>query len=110
MTIDEAIKWFEDELSGGKCSPDCVRCNANEMALNALRYQQAMMGQETTMEQDKRLIPRTPELWGDGFDDDGNIILDSWNCPNCKGSYEVDYDKYKYCPECGQAIDWSDEE
>lgn len=23
--------------------------------------------------------------------------------------YEVDYDDYKFCPNCGQAIDWSDE-
>lgn len=43
MTIDEAIKWFEDELTGGKCSPDCVQCNADEMALSALRYQRAMV-------------------------------------------------------------------
>nr|DAF27526.1 MAG TPA: DNA REPAIR HELICASE RAD25, SSL2, PRE-INITIATION COMPLEX, RNA POLYMERASE.0A [Caudoviricetes sp.] len=24
--------------------------------------------------------------------------------------YEVDYDDYDYCPNCGQRIDWRDEE
>lgn len=23
-------------------------------------------------------------------------------------AYELDYDKYEYCPNCGQRIDWSD--
>lgn len=31
-----------------------------------------------------------------------------YDCPNCEKSYEMDYEKYDYCPNCGQAIDWSD--
>ncbi len=31
------------------------------------------------------------------------------DCPCCRTRYEVDYDDYKFCPNCGQAIDWSDE-
>lgn len=56
---------------------------------------------------DKR-IPKKPNIYGDGYDDDGNLIYDMYDCPNCDSSYEIDYEKYDYCPKCGQAIDWSD--
>lgn len=52
-------------------------------------------------------IPAKPDIYGDGYSD-GEIVLDSWDCPNCGASYEIDYDDYDYCPICGQAIDWSD--
>lgn len=55
---------------------------------------------------DKR-VPKVPDIYGDGYDDGGALIYDSWKCPNCEKSYEIDYDKYDYCPCCGQAIDWS---
>ena len=54
-------------------------------------------------------IPKKPTYEGDGFDDEGNLIYDTWYCPNCNHSYEVDYDEYDFCPRCGQAIDWSDD-
>ena len=43
---------------------------------------------------------------GDGYDDSGNLIYDTWICPNCEKDHEVDYDDYDFCPNCGQAIDW----
>ena len=49
---------------------------------------------------------RTPDYEGDGCDEDGNIIYDTWICPKCRTKYEVDYEKHKFCPECGQAIRW----
>ena len=51
-----------------------------------------------------------PEICGDGYDDSGNLIYDEWKCPRCGKSYEIDYDDYDYCPNCGQKIDWSDED
>lgn len=48
--------------------------------------------------------PETPNIWGDGYDKEGNMIYDMYDCPNCGKSYEID-DCYKHCPECGQAID-----
>ena len=47
--------------------------------------------------------PKTPDYEGDGYAD-GYMVYDTWICPNCGAKYEVDYDDYKYCPECGQAI------
>ena len=56
----------------------------------------------------ERQIPSKPDMYGDGYDDDGNMIYDTYDCPNCNTNYEIDYDgKHKFCPECGQAIDWS---
>lgn len=34
------------------------------------------------------------------------FMLATWTCPKCEKSYEDD-DKYDFCPNCGQAIDWS---
>lgn len=37
---------------------------------------------------------------------------DSICCPNCKGEIaemdDYDYYKHNYCPDCGQALDWSE--
>ncbi len=56
------------------------------------------------------LIPQVPHYEADGYDTEGNLVYDTWICPNCETHYKVEYDHYKYCPECGQAIDWSEEE
>ena len=56
----------------------------------------------------KKQIPKKPDLEGDGYDDNGNLIYDTWICPYCEAHYEVDYDIYNHCPKCGQAIDRSD--
>ena len=52
---------------------------------------------------------RRPDYEGDGYSD-GHLVYDTWICPCCGKHYEVDYDDYDFCPECGQCIDWSDEE
>lgn len=61
----------------------------------------------------EKQIPKKPDYEGDGYDENGNFIYDTWICPNCGKHYEVDYDDYNFCPECGQAIDnpldWSDD-
>lgn len=63
----------------------------------------------TAIEALEKQIPKTPNYEGDGYWN-GELIYDTWICPNCGKDYEVDYDNYKHCPECGQAIDRSDEE
>ncbi|MCM1008860.1 MAG: Lar family restriction alleviation protein [Ruminococcus flavefaciens] len=51
-------------------------------------------------------IALKPDIYGDGYDDNGNIIYDTYDCPNCEASYELDYEKHDYCPSCGQKFDW----
>lgn len=53
-------------------------------------------------------ISKKPNLEGDGYDEKGQLIYDTWICPNCEKHYELDYEEYDYCPHCGQKIDWSD--
>lgn len=55
----------------------------------------------------QKQIPQFPHYEGDGYDPEGELIYDTWRCPNCDEAYEVDYDEYDYCPNCGQRIDWS---
>lgn len=58
----------------------------------------------------EKQIPNPPYLEGDGYDENGEMIYDTWECPSCSESYEVDYEKHDYCPNCGQAIDWREQE
>lgn len=58
----------------------------------------------------KKQIPKRPDYEGNGYDENGNLIYDTWICPSCEEEYEVDYEEYKFCPNCGQRIDWSGEE
>lgn len=47
-------------------------------------------------------------LEGDGYSD-GELVYDTAICENCNERYEIDYDEhYKYCPNCGQRLDWSE--
>lgn len=55
----------------------------------------------------ERQKPKTPNIWGDGYDENGNMIYDMYDCPCCGKSYEIDYDHYEYCPKCGQHMDKS---
>ena len=57
----------------------------------------------------EKQIPKKPTYEGDGYAPDGTFVFDEWLCPCCGKRYEVDYDDYDYCPNCGQKIDWSDE-
>ncbi len=58
----------------------------------------------------EKQIPKKPDISGDSCDKDGNLIYDTYDCPNCHTSYEMEYEKYDYCPSCGQALDWSNNE
>lgn len=84
MTINEAIKFAKEN----------VLAYTSEMAEFKALAIEALEKQE----------PKTPNYEGDGYWD-GVLVYDTWICPCCGKEYEVDYDDYKYCPECGQAID-----
>lgn len=57
----------------------------------------------------EKQIPKKPHFEGDGYWN-GEIVYDTWVCPNCDAGFETETDMHKYCPNCGQAIDWSEEE
>ena len=94
MTIDEAIKRLDRNAYRTTCYGNrVVEHEENLIAIHALEKQ----------------IPKKPTYEGDGYAPDGTFVFDEWLCPCCGKRYEVDYDDYDYCPNCGQKIDWSDE-
>lgn len=91
MTNSEAIVVFKERLAipdYKKQIPDYFE--AMELAVNALEKQ----------------IAKKPDIEGDGYAD-GQLVYDTWICPCCEKHYEIDYDNYDYCPNCGQHIDRS---
>ncbi len=93
--------------------PKCETCYHNKFCIDGANYKYA---QDCKNYKDKVLIddalekqtPKKPTIYGDGVGDDGEIIYDSYDCPSCGVSYELDYDKHDYCLTCGQALDWSE--
>lgn len=63
---------------------------------------------ETAIEALEKQIPTSMDVEGDGYAD-GVMIYDTWICPRCGKHYELEYDYYDYCPNCGQALDWSED-
>ena len=55
----------------------------------------------------EKQIPKKPNIEEDGYAD-GQLVYDTWICPCCENHYEIDYDNYDYCPNCGQHIDRSE--
>jgi hypothetical protein len=93
MTNKEAKVWFEEDLKDGKCSDSCPQCNAMELAIKALDKQ----------------IPKKVDI--------KKYIYTKCDCGYTfsvhygDGYYDVPYKKQtRYCPDCGQALDWSDTE
>ena len=63
-----------------------------EMAISALEKQ----------------IPKKLIAEGDGYAD-GSMVYDSFYCPSCDYHME-DYEVKNFCPNCGQAIYWTEVE
>ena len=124
MTENEAIKVLItqkqciDKSSSGQCKIHCGDCKKNiPIAYQEKSYEEAIIALKEiqryreigTVEECREAVekqkPKKPDYEGDGYDDKGELVYDTWICPNCDKKYEVDYDDYKHCPNCGQSID-----
>lgn len=96
ITVDQVIDFFVDFYIAQR-DPD--RVEAAELLTNeeVARYRELK----------ERDTAKEPQYEGDGYSED-EIVYDTWICPNCGTKYEVDYDDYKFCPECGQKIKWEE--
>lgn len=91
--LNEMLKNCNDELEFG------LDDEVDEYTRRAIDvYETAICALE-------KQIPKKPDFEGDGYVD-GYLAHDIWICPCCEKHYEVDYDDYKHCPNCGQTIDW----
>ena len=63
---------------------------------------------EIAVEVMRKQIPKELIAEGDGYAD-GEMVYDSFYCPSCDYHME-DYEVKNYCPNCGQAIDWGNDE
>lgn len=112
MTENEACKRIKYRMhTAGQVSGECGMKDL-EMAIKALeevqQYHQIGTVEECREAVEKQTAKK-PDYEGDGFSD-GQLVYDTWICPCCGKHYEVDCDRYYYCQNCGQHIDWSDEE
>lgn len=94
------------------CNKECDECHLNYEQGNRGEQKEAISVGIAAL---KLQIPKKPMYEVDAYDaydDSGSLIYDTWICPQCESRYEVGYDDYDFCPNCGQAIDWrkSDEE
>lgn len=80
MTYEQAIKSII-ETSGDHFYDCALDDKACELAIDSL----------------ERQIPKKPILLRKFHD---------LRCPVCKGCVETEVDEYRYCPTCGQRIDW----
>ena len=99
MTPERAIEILNPEHREHYDSIETVN-EACRMGMEAIGYR-------IKKKPDTDIINRGIDVAGE-YDIDSNYI-----CPNCKsvvGDCEIEEHYFDYCPDCGQALDWSDEE
>lgn len=86
MTNQEALTELRASIEG--CGFQC-HIETYRSAIGALEKQ----------------VPSKPKRIGYRKSDNGRFITTHTECPSC--DYGV-IERYKYCPDCGQALDWED--
>lgn len=90
VTIKDAIEHYKYGISHDIFSEPVT--TYAEMAVEALGKQ----------------IPKEPVITADGYWN-GIPAYDIWACPNCGKCYEIDFDDFDCCTDCGQKIQWNEE-
>ena len=59
----------------------------------------------------EKQIPKKPDFEGDGYAD-GDLVYDYAKCPICGHDFEYGINDWgcDYCSDCGQKLDWSNED
>lgn len=93
LDLEDILFFLKETLECDKTTFCCIPIRSLDVIVSALEMR----------------LAKEPELVAYGCDMDGDDIFDTWICPHCGTEYEQDIDKFDYCPECGQAIDWNSE-
>ena len=108
MTESEAklIESMEDGYSN-------VLKEAKSMGCKEIRalYNIPLKNMELIINALEKQIPKKPEYEADGYAD-GELVYDYAKCPICGHDFEYGINDWgcEYCSDCGQKLDWSDEE
>ena len=118
--LEENQRWHISEVNpsiknvfANMSTQICHNCDHKDEYIEELEAEIQQYRAISTVEECRAAVEKQtakkPDYEGDGYSD-GHLVYDTWICPCCGKHYEVDYDDYDFCPECGQCIDWSDEE
>lgn len=118
--LEEVQRWHTSEINpeiknvfANTSTQICHNCDHKDEYIEELEaeveeYRAIGTLEECRAAMEKQTAKR-PDYEGDGYAD-GHLVYDTWICPCCGKHYEVDYDEYDFCPDCGQKLDWEDEE
>lgn len=118
--LEENQRWHISEVNpsiknvfANMSTQICHNCDHKDEYIEELEAEIQQYRAISTVEECRAAVEKQtakkPDYEGDGYAD-GHLVYDTWICPCCGKHYEVDYDNYNYCPDCGQKLDWSDEE
>lgn len=99
--IERLTQWIDKETAIPRV--DLKRCGHERCTTQLARYEDTGLTPDDVQELKERNTPKEVMYEGDGYSE-GEMVYDTWICPNCGVKYEVDYDDYDFCPECGQAV------
>lgn len=99
-------KLLEQAIESAKCRIYRLKANQGDTLAHQRKAANQAELQKITVAVLERQVAKIPTLDGDGYAPDGTFVWDEWLCPNCNSRYEVEFDDYDYCPNCGQCIDW----
>ena len=108
MTESKAklIESMEDDYSN-------VLKEAKSMGCKEIRalYNIPLKNMEFIIKALEKQIAKKPEYEADGYAD-GELVYDYAKCPICGHDFEYGINDWscEYCSDCGQKLDWSDEE
>ena len=108
MTENEAIKELKEGIeycTSGEEEYFKEALGMGIVAIEEIQQYRAIGTVEEFKELKEKAEPKKPSYEGDGYAPDGTFVWDEWLCPHCEARYEVDYDEYDYCPDCGQKLD-----
>lgn len=108
LTYEDAKAWEEYKEIGTPEELQEMKKDFAEALSDWRQYRKVGTLEECRAAVEKQTAKR-PDYEGDGYAD-GHLVYDTWICPCCGKHYEVDYDEYDFCPDCGQKLDWRDEE
>lgn len=117
--LEEIQRWHTSVVNpniknefANRSTQICVNCDHKDEYIEELEaeveeYRTIGTPEECRAAMEKQTAKR-PDYEGDGYAD-GHLVYDTWICPCCGKHYEVDYDEYDFCPDCGQKLDWEGE-